>query len=95
MRSVAEHNFEWKKILENLLKSFTKKAFVQFYTPMNYDTDEAILITLSPGYDNIPELSIPVSTWHDMLFDYNIEWKSLKVESPLAYGEETYYFLAK
>ena len=25
----------------------------------------------------------------------NIEWKSLKVESPLAYGEETYYFLAK
>lgn len=95
MRSVAEHNFEWKKILENVVKSFTKKAFVQFYTPMNYDTDEGILITLSPGYDNIPEISIPTSIWHNILLENNVEWKSLKVESPLAYGEETYYFLTK
>jgi hypothetical protein len=95
MRSVAEHNFEWEKILTNLVKSFTKKAFVQFYTPMNFDSDEGILIQLSPGYDNIPEISIPTSIWHKILLENNVEWKSTKVDSPLAYDEETYYFLQK
>lgn len=95
MRSVAEHNFEWKKILTNLAKSFTKKAFVQFYTPMNTETDEGIVIMMSPGYDNIPEISIPTSVWHDILEENNIEWKTQKVKSPLAWGEETYYFLTK
>ena len=95
MRSVAEHNFEWEKILRNLCVSFTKKAFVQFYTPMNYNTDEGILIQLSPGYDNIPEISIPVNVWHNILLENDIDFKVLKVDSPLVYGEETYYFLTK
>lgn len=95
MRSVAEHNFEWEKILNNLAKSFTEKAFVQFYTPMNTETDEGILLLMSPGYDNIPEISIPTSVWHSILKKNKIKWKTENVDSPLAYGEETYYFLEK
>lgn len=95
MRSVAEHNFEWEKILNNVAQSFTKKAFVQFYTPMNFETDEGIVLLMSPGYENIPEISIPTSVWHQILLDNEIDWKSLKVDSPLAWGEETYYFLSK
>jgi hypothetical protein len=95
MRSVAEHNFEWKKILENLVQSFTKKAFVQFYTPMNFDSNEGILLQLSPGYDNIPEISIPVSVWENILLKNNVTWVREFVDSPLAWGEETYYFLSK
>lgn len=95
MRSVAEHNYEWEKVLTNLAKSFTKRAFVQFYTPMNKTTEEGILLQTSAGYDNIPEISIPTKVWERILKENNIKWTMEEVDSPLAYGEETYYFLQK
>ena len=95
MRSVAEHNYGWDKILSNLLDSFSKKAFVQFYTPMNYDSSEAVLIQTSPGYDDVPELSIPASVWEDMIIGSGANFKKETIDSELVYGEETMYFISK
>ena len=95
MRSVAEHNFQWEEILTNLAESFKKKAFVQFYTPMNNETNEALLIQFSPGFKDIPELSIPSKVWENILLKNKIKWKKKKFSSTLAYGEETCYFLSR
>ena len=65
MRGVAEHNYEWQKILQNLLDSFTYKAFVAFFTPM--EEEEAKVITTAPGYDNIPDVGIPRKVWEQRL----------------------------
>lgn len=95
MRHVAEHNFEWEKVLENLTDSFTKRACVIFYTPMNNKSDEALVVTMSPGWDNIPELSIPTSVWERMLDKKNIKYEIKVVDSTSFYGVETVYYLYK
>lgn len=95
MRSVAEHNFEWKKVLTNLAQSFTKRAFVEFYTPMEEHGEEATLIMMSPGWDNIPELSIPRPVWHSILKEYGITFSYETFKSDTFYGEETVYWLEK
>ena len=96
MRHVAEHNYEWKKVLQNLFDSFTKKAFVAFYTPMNTTSDEAVLMNHSAGWDDVPEISLPVSVIEDMLQASGVkEYKSTTSKSSCAYGEETLYFLEK
>lgn len=89
MRGVAEHNFEWKKILENLLVSFTERAFVSFFTPM--EKDEAKQLTLAPGYDNIPDMSIPANVWEKMIKDSGATFTKKKIKSATHYGEETFY----
>lgn len=46
-------------------------------------------------FANIPEISIPVSVWENILLKNNVTWVREFVDSPLAWGEETYYFLSK
>lgn len=53
IRQVLEHNYEWKKIIENAKKSFNKKLCITIHTPLS-DTTHAIsllrrLMTTLPG----------------------------------------------
>lgn len=40
MRHVLEHNFEWKKILDNALSSFTERMFLVLFTPLADETHD-------------------------------------------------------
>jgi hypothetical protein len=94
MRAVAEHNFEWKKILQNLLNSFNKKAFVAFFTPMS-STDEAQVIDMPSGYENIPDISIPSKIWEKMIKDSGAKFSKKEIKSDTSYNVETYYKISR
>jgi hypothetical protein len=94
MRAVAEHNFKWKKILQNVLDSFTKKAFVAFFTPMS-NTELAEVIDMPAGYDNIPDISIPSKIWEKMIKDSGAKFSKKEIKSDTSYNVETYYKISR
>jgi hypothetical protein len=94
MRGVAEHNFNWDKILKNLFASFTDKACIVFFTPMS-DTDEAKVLALAPGYDNIPDISIPESFVVNLCKEKGLPYCVEVIESKTAYSIETIFYIGE
>lgn len=95
MRHVAEHNYNWDKVISNLCQSFTKNAVIIFYTPMDVNKEEATLLNKSAGWDDVPELSLPTKLIEDIYEKFGVKYTSKTIESAAAYKEETLHFLSK
>lgn len=93
MRHVAEHNFEYETILTNLVKSFTKRAFIVFFTPMSDGPSK--ILDWPDGYDNIPDISIPRKWVEELLTSNGCLFTSETIPTATMYGEETYYKVEK
>ncbi|MCE9584599.1 MAG: class I SAM-dependent methyltransferase [Planctomycetes bacterium] len=52
MRHILEHNFEWRRILENAVASFRKKFVLIMFTPFVAETKQ-----IATNWSNIPDLS--------------------------------------
>lgn len=52
IRHILEHNWEWKKILENALASFQKKFVLVLFTPFANETH-----SIGTTWETIPDLS--------------------------------------
>jgi hypothetical protein len=93
MRHVLEHNYNWKKILENALASFKKRFFLAIFTPMS-DGDEAVQLAFVPGYE-VPDLSLPESVVEDLIEESGSSFSKSSFKSNVAYGVETVYEIQK
>lgn len=73
IRHVLEHNYEWKKILNNLFKSAKKKIVITLFIPLNdKDNTEEINHNKRIGVD-VPSLSISKKEFMDIVQKYNFK----------------------
>ena len=81
LRHVLEHNIEWRKILVNLLDSFTCRAVIVSFIPLQ--EKEHIL-----GWENgIPNIALPREEFMQMILPYLSE---MRIE-----GDEVLYYLVQ
>lgn len=52
LRHVVEHNYDWKRILQNAVASFTKRLVVVIFTPFGSETKQ-----IATNWSDIPDLS--------------------------------------
>jgi len=93
MRHVLEHNYEWKQILENACKSFTKKMCLVLFTPFSNETTE-IAHNFKHGVD-VPDLSFNKNELIKLLETYNIKYELTTLNTQTGYGIEHIFFLYK
>lgn len=70
MRHVLEHNYEWQKVLENALKSATKKLSITLFIPLNEGGTEELSHNLQHGVD-VPDLSISMKEFNEIIAKYH------------------------
>lgn len=91
MRHVLEHNYQWRKILENALRSFRKKMVLALFTPWSDDETKEIRFVEEIG---VPHLSFRRDDIVEMFGD--VEWELLERTSPnRIYGQEHIFLLRK
>jgi len=93
MRHVLEHNYEWKKILENACKSFNKKMCLILFTPFTNETKE-IAHNLKHGVD-VPDISFNKNDLIEFFEKYNIIYNLLTIETNTGYNIEHIFYLNK
>lgn len=91
MRHVLEHNYNWKIVLQNALKSFKKKMVLIIFTPWSEDKTKQIGFTDSVG---VPDISFLKDDIINMLDDY--EYRELELQSKETfYGIEYVFLISK
>jgi len=93
MRHVLEHNYEWKVILENACKSFTKKMCLVLFTPFSDKTIE-IAHNLNHGVD-VPDLSFNKNELIEIFEKYDITFELKTINTDTGYGIEHIFYLNK
>lgn len=93
MRHVLEHNYEWKAILENACKSFTKKMCLVLFTHFSNETKE-IAHNLKHGVD-VPDMSFDKNELITVFNKYNITYDLTSIESSTGYNIEHIFCLYK
>jgi len=93
MRHVLEHNYEWKLILENACKSFTKSMCLVLFTPFNGATKE-IAHNLMYGVD-VPDLSFDKNELTNIFEKYNIKYELKSFNTVTGYNIEHVFYLNK
>jgi hypothetical protein len=51
LRHVLEHSYDWQKILDNAVASFTKRLCIVLFTPF---VDQTTLLRTEPDYGEVP-----------------------------------------
>ena len=92
IRHVFEHNYNWKDILENALKSATKKLAITMFIPLSNETIE-LSHNLPHGVD-VPDLSISEKEFMSIVEKYNPLKITRKLyDTPTGYGKEETIFI--
>lgn len=89
LRQVLEHNYEWRKILENAVKSFQKKLCITIHTPIKEETQEIFLNDL-----NVPDIAFKREDILDYLKDFKV-FEEFVPTAPFEYGEEWIIYVEK
>ena len=91
MRHVLEHNYEWRRILANALRSFRKKLVLAIFTPWSDSETKEIRFVLDPG---VPDISFRRD---DILgFLQEVDWELLERTAPkCVYGQEHIFLITK
>lgn len=75
LRHVLEHNYEWKKILHNVLKSASKKVCVVMFIPfIDGETKEQHFYPMG-----VPDLAIGRQEFLDILAEYPVTYETEKL----------------
>lgn len=90
MRHVLEHNFEWPKILDNALISFTERMVLIIFTPMSFYTHQ---IAWNPGYE-VPDISFSPGSLESRFGDA-IDYVVKDIRTTSQYGTERLYYLIR
>ena len=94
MRHVLEHNYDWEKILTNVVNSATKKICIVLFTPLAENTVE-LAHNLKFGVD-VPDLSLNKNKMEEIINTVNP--KTVKYETHVTktgYKQETVIFIEK
>jgi len=93
MRHVLEHNYEWKQILENALKSFKKKMCLVLFTEFSSETKE-IAHNLKHGVD-VPDLSFNKNELIELFEIYDIKHELITINTATGYNIEHVFYLTR
>lgn len=88
LRHILEHNWEWKKILENALASFQKKFCLVLFTPFSQET-KSIGVT----WETIPDLSFRKEDLLEYLKPFSYTEETL--QSATQYGVEHIFYITR
>ena len=94
MRHVIEHNYEWRKILNNACKSFKKKMCLILFTPLRDDSTLEIAHNLKHGVD-VPDLSFKRNDLFEIFEKYNITYDFETLNTSTGYNIEHIFYLNK
>jgi SAM-dependent methyltransferase len=87
MRHVLEHNYGWRLILENAVRSFRKRMVLVLFTPFAEDEKKI------GDNDGIPDLSLRREDVMAFLGGLSVTEESLKSETQ--YGEEHIFYIGR
>lgn len=91
MRHVLEHNYGWRKILENAVASFTERMVLIIFTPLT-DMTREIAFADDPG---VPDLSFALADLTAVFTDPGISWRMETIKTGTQYGGETVFYLRR
>jgi hypothetical protein len=89
MRHVIEHNYEWAKILDNAIASFTDRMVLIIFTPFVEETHE-IAFNSGPG---VPDMAFRREDLTERF--HGCTWEVEEIESGTQYGVEAIFYLTK
>lgn len=93
MRHVLEHNYEWTKILDNALKSFTEKFYLVLFTPFS-ETTEQIAHNAPHGVD-VPDISFSKTEIINIISQNNCVYNLESFQTDTGYGIEHVFYITK
>lgn len=91
MRHVLEHNYGWRRILENAVASFTERMVLVIFTPLT-DITREIAFTDDIG---VPDISFALNDLTDVFADIDISWQAETLKTDTQYGVETVFYLER
>jgi hypothetical protein len=92
LRHVLEHSYEWTKILDCAVASFTRRLIVILFTPL---VDVTQVLMTEPAYDDVPVIAFEPHDLTDRI-PLDCETTVETIEAPgSAYGEETLIRVAR
>lgn len=86
LRHVLEHNYDWRLILDNALKSAERMCIVLF-TPLSNETH---VMAINSAFQNVPDISFKLTDITDGL---TVEVEHIR--SDTQYGGETLIYVAR
>jgi len=89
LRHVLEHNYDWKKVLENALASFRKKLVIVLFTPFSETTREIAMNDIG-----VPDISFRKDDLLEYLSGMRWSEESL-VPSDTQYGVEHLFYVTQ
>jgi hypothetical protein len=90
MRHVLEHNYDWAKILDNAMTSFTERMALILFTPMGEATQ---VVAWNYGYE-VPDISFSAQDLESRFGD-EVHCLVEDRHTNSQYGVERVYYLAK
>lgn len=93
MRHILEHNYEWKKVLENALQSFTERFCLVLFTPFSNNTKE-IAHNLSHGVD-VPDISFSKNDIIQTILNNNCVFTLESFQTNTGYQIEHIFYITK
>ena len=93
IRHVLEHNYEWAKILDNALKSFTEKFCLVLFTPF-FESTQQIRHNASDGID-IPDISFSKTDITNIFSQNDCVYTLESLHTDTGYGIEHIFYITK
>lgn len=88
MRHILEHNFGWKKILENALASFRRRFALVVFTPFGEETRQ-----IATTWETVPDISFRKADLLELLQPFPFSEESL--ETGTQYGREHIFYISR
>jgi hypothetical protein len=93
IRHILEHNYDWKKILENALASFQKKFCLILFTPFSPITQTLQMSKVGGGNATVPDLSFRKE---DLLEFFNpFSFTEETLQTATQYGIEHIFYIQR
>jgi hypothetical protein len=93
MRHILEHNYEWRKILENALNSFTEKFCLVLFTPF-VDKTKEIAHNAPHGVD-VPDMAFSKDDICSIIQNNNCVYKLESFQTNTGYSIEHIFYITR
>jgi hypothetical protein len=91
MRHILEHNYEWRKVLENALQSFTERFCLVLFTPFT-DATKEIAHNLPHGVD-VPDIAFSKDEITKIISDNGCVFTLESFGTDTGYGVEHIFYI--
>lgn len=93
MRAVLEHNLDWRSILANAMRSFSRKLCLVIFTPFSDETHPIAWDDRDRYAEPVPDMSFRLEDITDHFA--GLDWYQERIENQSQYGEETLFYVTR